>query len=210
MRHQEHLHRSIAHRRRQLLPARRPREGLRHRSSCHRGDQARRDRPWRRHRPHLRRTARRRHAGDLSDHLRAQGASILQARCRAHRRALQRCLHRRLHRPHLAGGARWRTDRSRARRRPDRDRRRPQARCTAPSISSAKIDERFSAEDGARRLAAREPRSDLAPHPALPDDTRLWAALVQASGGVWGGCVYDTDAIVDRLARGASAERQQR
>jgi putative YjhG/YagF family dehydratase len=70
--------------------------------------------------------------------------------------------------------------------------------------------ERFSAEDGARRLAAREPRSDLAPHPALPNDTRLWAALVQASGGVWGGCVYDTDAIVDRLARGASAERQQR
>ncbi len=71
-------------------------------------------------------------------------------------------------------------------------------------------NERFSAEEGARRLAAREPRSDLAPHPALPNDTRLWAALVQASGGVWGGCVYDTDAIVDRLARGASAERQQR
>ena len=70
--------------------------------------------------------------------------------------------------------------------------------------------DRFSAEEGARRLAAREPRSDLAPHPALPNDTRLWAALVQASGGVWGGCVYDTDAIVDRLARGASAERQQR
>ena len=25
----------------------------------------------------------------------------------------------------------------------------------------------------------------------MTDDTRLWAALVQASGGVWGGCVYD-------------------
>jgi putative YjhG/YagF family dehydratase len=70
--------------------------------------------------------------------------------------------------------------------------------------------ERFSAEEGARRLAARAPRTDLAPHPELPDDTRLWAALVQASGGVWGGCVYDTDAIVERLARGASAERKQR
>jgi hypothetical protein len=34
----------------------------------------------------------------------------------------------------------------------------------------------------------------------LPDDTRLWAALVQASGGVWGGCVYDADAIIARLA----------
>jgi xylonate dehydratase len=57
----------------------------------------------------------------------------------------------------------------------------------------------FGAEEGARRLAARAPRADLRPHPALPDDTRLWAALVQASGGVWGGCVYDVDAIVSRL-----------
>lgn len=59
---------------------------------------------------------------------------------------------------------------------------------------------RFSPEEGARRLASRSPRPDLAPHPELPDDTRLWAALVQASGGVWGGCVYDTDAILQRLA----------
>jgi dihydroxyacid dehydratase/phosphogluconate dehydratase len=69
--------------------------------------------------------------------------------------------------------------------------------------------DRFSAAEGAHRLAAREPRVDLAPHPSLPDDTRLWAALVQASGGVWGGCVYDTDAIVDQLASGASQERKQ-
>jgi len=65
-------------------------------------------------------------------------------------------------------------------------------------------DERFSAEVGRRRLAARLPREDLAPHPALPDDTRLWAALVHASGGVWGGCVYDADAVVAQLARGAA------
>jgi putative YjhG/YagF family dehydratase len=64
-------------------------------------------------------------------------------------------------------------------------------------------DETFSAEEGRRRLASRPPRADLAPHPALPDDTRLWAALVQASGGVWGGCVYDVDAIVAQLTRGA-------
>jgi putative YjhG/YagF family dehydratase len=64
-------------------------------------------------------------------------------------------------------------------------------------------DELFSAEEGAVRLAGRKQRADLAPHPALPDDTRLWAALVQASGGVWGGCVYDTDAIVERLSQGA-------
>jgi putative YjhG/YagF family dehydratase len=59
--------------------------------------------------------------------------------------------------------------------------------------------ERFGAEEGHRRLSARPSRPDLRPHPALPDDTRLWAALVQASGGVWGGCVYDVDAIVSRL-----------
>jgi putative YjhG/YagF family dehydratase len=65
-----------------------------------------------------------------------------------------------------------------------------------------KGEERFSPEEGSRRLAARPLRSDLAPHPALPEDTRLWAALIQASGGVWGGCVYDTDAIVARLTSG--------
>ena len=59
--------------------------------------------------------------------------------------------------------------------------------------------ELFGAEEGKRRLAARSPRSDLRPHPALPEDTRLWAALVQASGGVWGGCVYDADRIVALL-----------
>jgi putative YjhG/YagF family dehydratase len=66
-------------------------------------------------------------------------------------------------------------------------------------------DERFTAEEGARRLAARAPRTDLAPHPELPADTRLWAALANASGGVWGGCVYDADAIVNQLARGAKS-----
>jgi dihydroxyacid dehydratase/phosphogluconate dehydratase len=61
------------------------------------------------------------------------------------------------------------------------------------------LKERFGAEEGHRQLSARPSRPDLRPHPALPDDTRLWAALVQASGGVWGGCVYDVDAIVSRL-----------
>jgi len=57
----------------------------------------------------------------------------------------------------------------------------------------------FGAEEGARVLAARAPRPDLAPDPGLPDDTRLWAALQQAGGGAWGGCVYDVDAIVAAL-----------
>jgi xylonate dehydratase len=55
------------------------------------------------------------------------------------------------------------------------------------------------AVEGARMLAARPLRPDLAPDPALPDDTRLWAALQDASGGPWGGCVIDADAIVAAL-----------
>lgn len=62
-------------------------------------------------------------------------------------------------------------------------------------------DGEFGAEEGARRLSKRLPRNDLQPHPALPDDTRLWAALVEASGGVWGGCVYDTGKIVAALEK---------
>ena len=60
-------------------------------------------------------------------------------------------------------------------------------------------DREFAADEGARVLQDRAPRPDLRPHPQLPGDTRLWAALVHASGGVWGGCVYDADAIVAKL-----------
>lgn len=48
-------------------------------------------------------------------------------------------------------------------------------------------------------LAARALRDDLSADPDLPDDTRLWAALQNASGGLWGGCVYDADALIARL-----------
>jgi putative YjhG/YagF family dehydratase len=57
----------------------------------------------------------------------------------------------------------------------------------------------FGPEEGARVLASRSPRPDLAVDPGLPADTRLWAVLQNASGGVWGGCVYDPDAIAARL-----------
>jgi len=58
---------------------------------------------------------------------------------------------------------------------------------------------RFSSEEGAEVLARRSPRKDLAPNPALPEDTRLWAALQMASGGTWAGCVYDAERIVALL-----------
>lgn len=54
-------------------------------------------------------------------------------------------------------------------------------------------------EWGTAELAKRPPRPDLAPDPQLPADTRLWALLQNASGGVWGGCVYDVEAIAARL-----------
>jgi putative YjhG/YagF family dehydratase len=62
----------------------------------------------------------------------------------------------------------------------------------------------FGPEEGSRILAQRPPRPDLAPDPNLPDDTRLWAALQAASGGTWGGCVFDTEAILDRLGNKAA------
>jgi putative YjhG/YagF family dehydratase len=57
----------------------------------------------------------------------------------------------------------------------------------------------FGPEEGARLLASRPLRPDLAPDPDLPEDTRLWAALQAVSGGSWGGCVYDVEAILARL-----------
>ncbi len=56
-----------------------------------------------------------------------------------------------------------------------------------------------SVEAGTRELASRPLRDDLAPDPGLPVQTRLWAALQEVSGGTWGGCVFDTDAIVKKL-----------
>ncbi len=57
----------------------------------------------------------------------------------------------------------------------------------------------YGTEWGNAQLTTRAPRTDLQPDPALPDDTRLWAVLQHASGGVWGGCVYDADAIAKAL-----------
>jgi xylonate dehydratase len=57
---------------------------------------------------------------------------------------------------------------------------------------------------------SRPPHPDLAPHPKLPNDTRLWAALQQASGGTWAGCVYDVDKIIEVLQAGMKAIESQK
>jgi xylonate dehydratase len=58
---------------------------------------------------------------------------------------------------------------------------------------------RFNAAAGTDILSRRSLHPGLSPNPDLPDDTRLWAALQDVSGGTWGGCVYDVDMIIDRL-----------
>ena len=60
----------------------------------------------------------------------------------------------------------------------------------------------LDAKDARELLAARPPHPDLRPNPALPADTRLWAALQRASGGTWAGCVYDTEKIISALDAG--------
>jgi putative YjhG/YagF family dehydratase len=68
-------------------------------------------------------------------------------------------------------------------------------------------DRKFSPTEGVAFLASRSPHPDLAAHPNLPDDTRLWAALQRASGGTWGGCVFDVDKITNLLEAGMQSSR---
>ncbi|MBI1388748.1 MAG: YjhG/YagF family D-xylonate dehydratase [bacterium] len=56
----------------------------------------------------------------------------------------------------------------------------------------------WSAEHGTKILSERT-APPLSPDPNLPESVRLWAALQQAGGGTWGGCVYDVDAIIEKL-----------
>jgi dihydroxyacid dehydratase/phosphogluconate dehydratase len=60
-------------------------------------------------------------------------------------------------------------------------------------LSSAEVD---------ALLVARPLHPQLQPHPDLPDDTRLWAALQRASGGIWAGCIYDVDKIIEVIDAG--------
>jgi putative YjhG/YagF family dehydratase len=57
----------------------------------------------------------------------------------------------------------------------------------------------LGADQAQALLDSRPPHPGLAPRPDLPADTRLWAALQEASGGVWRGCVYDPERILAAL-----------
>ena len=54
-------------------------------------------------------------------------------------------------------------------------------------------------------LQGRAPRPISHADPGLPDDTRLWAALQDVSGGAWGGSVFDVEQILKVLAAGKQA-----
>jgi putative YjhG/YagF family dehydratase len=58
---------------------------------------------------------------------------------------------------------------------------------------------RFTPEEADRILHERPPHPGLSPDPALPPETRLWAALQALGGGPWGGCVFDVDLIARKL-----------
>jgi putative YjhG/YagF family dehydratase len=60
-------------------------------------------------------------------------------------------------------------------------------------------DERWTPDEAALVLAGRPQNPAVRPDPGLPADTALWARLQSLSGGLWGGCVYDADAIAAAL-----------
>ncbi len=68
----------------------------------------------------------------------------------------------------------------------------------------------LSPEEGGKVLDQRGINPIFQAHPKLPDDTRLWAALQSASGGTWGGSVYDTDKIIETLQAGQKALSQNK
>jgi len=63
-------------------------------------------------------------------------------------------------------------------------------------------EHRVSPRQGTEILKNRKLGNELKPDPRLPEDTRLWAALQNVSGGTWGGCVYEVEEIIQTLERG--------
>ena len=62
-------------------------------------------------------------------------------------------------------------------------------------------DEAWTAEEAAAVLEERPTNPAVSPDQALPADTALWARLQSVSGGLWGGCVYDSSRSCTRSVR---------
>jgi len=63
-------------------------------------------------------------------------------------------------------------------------------------------DEEWTSQEAESVLASRSINEAVSPDPGLPADTAVWARLQSVSGGLWGGCVYDHDAILAALMPG--------
>ena len=66
-------------------------------------------------------------------------------------------------------------------------------------------EEEWTAEEAAVELERRQMNAAVEPDADLPADTMLWARLQSVSGGIWGGCVYDHEAIAGALSAGPAA-----
>ena len=68
-----------------------------------------------------------------------------------------------------------------------------------------KPQEKCNLENASQKLHEREANPEIAPDKRLPADTKLWAAMQNVSGGTWGGCVYDSEKIMNLLSKGQEA-----
>ena len=68
-----------------------------------------------------------------------------------------------------------------------------------------RADQKVSPEEGQTILLNRTTPSTLQADPRLPQDTRLWAALQNVSGGTWGGCIYDVEEIIQIIEKGKAS-----
>ena len=173
------------------------------------GQSGRAGRPRRRGRPGRSRAARHRDGGDLPADLRAPVSPLRRKGRPRHGRTILGRLHRSVHRSRQPRGARGRADRAARRRGPDPGRGRPRGVWSRPSTSSG-----TRTRSGTRprlRQCSRRGRSATTSRrdPRLPADTVLWSRLQSVSGGLWGGCVYDVEAIVRRLSADPVAAQPQ-
>ena len=64
---------------------------------------------------------------------------------------------------------------------------------------------KLSPDEASEVLNSRSSNPQLDCDPRLHADTKLWAALQNVSGGTWGGCVFDTEKIIQTLEAGEEA-----
>jgi dihydroxyacid dehydratase/phosphogluconate dehydratase len=67
-------------------------------------------------------------------------------------------------------------------------------------------EKEWTADEAALEIEHRQMNPAVEPDADLPADTALWAQLQSVSGGLWGGCVYDHNAIARALTAAVAVE----